>query len=93
MRHELDFRGISLCRAMNKQLTDRYMSISLLEKSIKDLSPLSILNRGYSISRKLPEKIVLTAATGVQKGDHLQVILAKGQLECRIEKVDPEQEL
>lgn len=92
MRHELDFRGISLCRAMNKQLTDRYMSISLLEKSIKDLSPLSILNRGYSISRKLPEKIVLTAAAGVQKGDHLQVILAKGQLECRIEKVDPEQE-
>ncbi|MEA2039039.1 MAG: exodeoxyribonuclease VII large subunit [Thermodesulfobacteriota bacterium] len=93
MRQELDFRGASLCRAINKQLADRHMSISLLEKSIKDLSPLSILKRGYSISRKLPEKSVLTAATGVQKGDHLQVILAKGQLECRIEKVDPDQEL
>ena len=93
MRQELDFRGASLCRAINKQLADRHMSISLLKKSIKDLSPLSILKRGYSISRKLPEKSVLTAATGVQKGDHLQVILAKGQLECRIEKVDPDQEL
>jgi len=63
-----------------------------LEKRIKDLSPLSILKRGYSITRKLPEKWVIRYASSVQKGDQVQVFLAEGELECRIEKLNLDQE-
>ena len=86
-RQRLDFQEQSLARAMNKHLEDKRTTLSLLEKRIRDLSPLSILKRGYSITRKLPEKSVLRDASSVEKGDRVQVLLAEGDLECRVEKV------
>jgi len=52
-----------------------------------DLSPLSILKRGYSITLKLPERQVLKAASGVEKGDHVQVLLGEGELGCQVKSV------
>ena len=77
---------------MNRSLADRNMSLSLLNKRIEDLSPLSILKRGYSITRRLPEKTVVRDTAGVEKGEQVQVLLGEGQLECRVEKVNPDQE-
>ena len=87
MRQGLNFQKTSLCRAINSLIGDKHRALSLMEKSIQDLSPLSILKRGYSITRKLPEKRVLKDTSGVQKGDQVQILLAEGDLECRIEKV------
>jgi len=93
MRQRLDFQNTSLGRAMNRSLADRNMSLSLLNKRIEDLSPLSILKRGYSITRRLPEKTVVRDTAGVEKGEQVQVLLGEGQLECRVEKVNPDQEI
>jgi len=93
LRQRLDFQKTSLGRAMNGSLADRNMALSLLNKRIQDLSPLSILKRGYSITRKLPEKTVVRDASGVAKGEQVQVVLGEGRLECRVEKVDPDQEI
>ncbi len=88
MRQQLNFRGHSLALAM-KTLFEGYRSdLSLLEKRLKDLSPLSILKRGYSITRKLPEKSVLRDASSVKTEDKVQVLLSEGALVCRIENVD-----
>jgi exodeoxyribonuclease VII large subunit len=53
------------------------------------LSPLSILKRGYSITRKLPDLQVLKEASAVERGARIQVLLARGQLECQVEEVEP----
>jgi exodeoxyribonuclease VII large subunit len=87
LRQRLDFQETSLVRAMKKSLADSNMSLSLLNKRIEDLSPLSILKRGYSITRKLPEKTVVRNTADVGKGEQVQVLLGEGQLECRVEKV------
>ena len=92
MKQRLDFQKHSLTRAMNRQFREIKMALSLLEKSTRDLSPLSIMKRGYSITLKLPEKRVLRVASEVQKGDQVQVLLAKGELECQIEKVHSDKE-
>ncbi len=63
------------------------MNLSLLEEKLNDLSPLSVLKRGYSITRKLPEKTVLKDVSGVKKGDNVHIMLAEGELESRIEKI------
>jgi exodeoxyribonuclease VII large subunit len=91
LRQRLDFQKTSLGRAMHRSLADRNMSLSLLNKRIEDLSPLSILKRGYSITRKLPEKTVVRNTAGVEKGERVQVLLGEGQLECRVEKVTSDQ--
>jgi exodeoxyribonuclease VII large subunit len=84
---EWDFQKRALSQAMSKRLGDLHGSLSLLEKGMKDLSPLFILKRGYSITRKLPEREVLREAAGVQRGDQVQVLLARGELGCLVENV------
>lgn len=87
LRERIDFQKRSLNHMMLKLLKERGMGLSFLEGKIKDLSPLSILRRGYSITRKLPERRILKSVSGLEEKDRVSVLLAEGELECRIEKI------
>jgi exodeoxyribonuclease VII large subunit len=90
MRQRLNFQEHSFIGAANRWLHDNQVALSLLKRRINDLSPLSILKRGYSITRKLPEETILRDVSLVRKGDPVQILLAEGELECRIEKLNPD---
>ncbi len=75
---------------MSRLVKDKLHTLTLLEKRAIDLSPLSILSRGYSITRKLPEKKVIRRARDIEKGDRFQILLSKGIIEGRVEKSDSE---
>jgi len=53
---------------------------------LDSLSPLSILQRGYSITRQLPSLQILRDATHVAQGDKVEVTLQRGTLLCSVEK-------
>ena len=93
IKQQLDFQKTSLARALKSRLGEKQMALSLLEKRMNDLNPLSILKRGYSITRKLPEETVLRDVSGVKKGDQVQVLLSEGGLKCRIEKVESDKKI
>ena len=57
---------------------------------INSLSPLSILQRGYSITRKLPDLRILRIASEVRPGDHVEVRLHQGAMLCEVETVIPQ---
>jgi len=84
---ELGFQVERLVRAIQRKLRETEMKRSLLHRRITDLSPLSVLKRGYSIALKLPEREVLRGASGVEAGDQVQVLLGEGELKCRVEAV------
>lgn len=50
------------------------------------MSPLAILNRGYSITRRLPGNQILRDVDGVEMKEQVAVRLHRGELTCRVEE-------
>lgn len=84
--HSIEFHRQSLTHMVARRLKDKRTTLSLLEEKLKGLNPRSVLKRGYSITRKLPEKRVLKDTSGVNRGDNVNIVLAEGELECLVEK-------
>jgi len=63
--------------------------ISLLKEKLNVLSPSSVLKRGYSIARKLPELRVIKDAGILKKEDTIEVKVFKGRIESKVELIDP----
>jgi exodeoxyribonuclease VII large subunit len=50
------------------------------------LSPLAVLDRGYSIAHKIPEEKLVKDTASLDIGDFLRVTFAKGKAICRVER-------
>ncbi len=72
-------KGVSVSVERKKALWSKWCSV------LDSLSPLKVVERGYSIVKK--DREVIKSADQVKAGDPVQVTLAHGQLEARIEKV------
>ena len=53
---------------------------------LDSLSPLGILQRGYSITRKLPSLLILRSATEIREGEKVEIRLHRGLLICDVTK-------
>ncbi|MFH1489641.1 MAG: exodeoxyribonuclease VII large subunit [Pseudomonadota bacterium] len=88
LRQNLGFLQRSLALLAIKRLEGCRASVSLLGGNLKDLSPLAVLKRGYSITLGLPEERVLKSSSAVGIADEVKVILAEGSMRCRVEKTE-----
>jgi len=87
LRQKTEFRKRSLILLTLKTVKDLRMSVSLGRGKIASMNPLAVLERGYSVTRKLPEGWVVRSCREVQQGDQVSVRLARGEVTCRVEKV------
>jgi exodeoxyribonuclease VII large subunit len=65
-------------------------ALSLLTGELKALSPSSVLKRGYSVTRRLPEKKIIKDAGMLKETDRVEVKLYRGRIESKIELIDLE---
>ncbi len=61
-------------------------SLLAVADTLHSLSPLAILGRGYSITRRWPDMTLLRAAADVAPGDGIHVRLASGELICEVRR-------
>jgi exodeoxyribonuclease VII large subunit len=73
--------------AMQSKLENARRQFGLGAASLDAMSPLKVLERGYSITQNSNGTIVRDAAN-VSVGDELQVRLWKGAVDCRVEKIE-----
>jgi exonuclease VII large subunit len=61
----------------------------LQESAIKldDLSPLSVLKRGFGIVRKLPEGFTVKDANSISAGDSVEVKLSSGGFKAKVTNI------
>ena len=75
-----------LSRAMRQCVTQKNNRIQRTAATLSALNPASVLNRGYSIARTLPDKEVILDAKTVNVQDPIEIILAQGRVLTRVEK-------
>ena len=90
--HRLGTRTQELTKRFELQagfyLRQKRNCLESLLTALDGLSPLAILSRGYSITRKLPEMRLIKKAQEVNPGMRVQVRLHQGELICRVEETE-----
>jgi exodeoxyribonuclease VII large subunit len=74
----------TLTAAWEKQRDQRKNRVSSSMALLDSLSPLSVLNRGYSITRRLPDGFILRRTGSVAVGGEVDIRLAAGHLQATI---------
>jgi len=80
--------GRDLEQNLKYSLAMRRGTVKGLMGKLDSLSPLAILQRGYSITRKLPSLSIVRRASQVKPGDQVQVRLFQGALVCDIDRTE-----
>jgi exodeoxyribonuclease VII large subunit len=78
--------GKHLGQSMKHSITIRRQKLEGILGKLSSLSPLSILQRGYSITQRLPSLNILIDVVHVRKGDKVEVRLHRGTLLCEVEE-------
>ena len=84
-RQRLDHLDTKLESEMARALVRSQHGLGALVGRLDSLSPLAVLGRGYSLTRTPAGEIVRDAAQ-VAAGATVEVLLARGQLACRVER-------
>ncbi len=85
---KLDEVGQQLAEMTKIYFDIRTSGISLLREKMKALSPLSVLKRGYSVTRRLPDLKIITDAGKLRVSDRIEVKAFKGRIESLVELID-----
>jgi exodeoxyribonuclease VII large subunit len=73
-----------LLKLINIIIDKKSADLRKLSVQLQTLSPISILKRGYSITRTIPDLNVVMDPKMVAIGQDLEVMVAKGTLTCRV---------
>lgn len=78
-----------LCHSLQLRLKDLNSAWGRLTSSLDNLSPLSVIKKGYTICWKAGGLLPVQKATEVEPGEEILVSFYRGELNCQVNSVDP----
>jgi exodeoxyribonuclease VII large subunit len=81
----LDEVSVNLLRRFQDRLRQLKDHLARGSGRLEALSPLAVLDRGYSITHKLPTEEIVKDAGSLAMGDRLRITFARGKALCRVE--------
>jgi len=85
-QQRLDELSVDLMRRFHEKLRRFKDRLAQGAGRLGALSPLAVLDRGYSITHKLPDERIVKDAASLQIGDRVRVTFAQGKALCRVEE-------
>lgn len=77
-----------LKRAMSRLLESSRQQLGTIAASLSALSPLAVLDRGYSLTKRLPDGALIRDLGEIKVGDRISTLLADGHLVSEIIAID-----
>jgi exodeoxyribonuclease VII large subunit len=77
-----------LLKEIKKRFEFKKKSLSLILGKLNALSPLAVLERGFSLTRKLPGMEIVKDADALKLNDQIEVKFFKGKIEAEVKKID-----
>lgn len=87
LNHQLRLQFKTLQTLINKSIQNEQQSLETFAGKLNALSPLATLNRGFSITTRTKDHVIVQDANQVQLGDKINVRLSKGNLKCTVEDI------
>ena len=84
-QQRVDELSVDLLRRFQGRLRQSRDELARIAGRLEALSPLAVLERGYSIVHKLPEEQIVKDAATLSLGDRVRITLAAGRAVCRVE--------
>ncbi|MDI6848189.1 MAG: exodeoxyribonuclease VII large subunit [Candidatus Saccharicenans sp.] len=79
----------TLCHLLQIRLNDLKANWERLSSSLNNLSPLNVIKKGYAICWKAGGLLPVQKAGEVEPGEEVIVSFYRGELNCRVNRVDP----
>src|SRR5262249_13147193 len=73
-------------RAVRRRLERARQAVDATAARLETLSPLNVLGRGYSLTRREADGIVVRGPEQVQRGDRLVTVVQRGRIISRVEE-------
>jgi exodeoxyribonuclease VII large subunit len=83
--------GRRLLHSMDQGLKQQRFRLTSAARGLHTLSPLATLERGYSITSKLPGGVVVREADQVKAGDRLETRVGRGRIISSVEDIQKEE--
>ena len=78
MLHVSNLHDLTLNHVMIQYVENRHAHLRELDTALKALNPTAILERGYSITRTIDEKLIVTDPADIELQEKLEILIAKG---------------
>ncbi len=88
LQNSLKHQNERLTSAIYSSVHHNRLRLKELNSRLKSLSPVAVIERGYSITRTIPKGEIITNSKKVEVNQEIEVILAKGSIICSVEGVE-----